>query len=223
MTITTGVILGVLVLAGTALLYAKDSELPTFDPVLFDRSKNLFVPGVYRQGGNKLVVQLETEMPGVSPYMIAFWFEDYMQTTAHYQRWYPDAHLWMDWEHKIDGEIIGAHHLVDEYIGERLSKLRIEFVDPTTLIPGYQESPSRYAVCALPGPRILPLTAGIMCHDTQATESGNVMRTIFYMGHFYHRDYERTVTSLMPALLNRSVLRNIVLGESFGHRADGTC
>ena len=36
----------------------------------------------------------------------------------------------MDWENKEPGEIIGASHLVHEYIGGDLSKLRIQFVNP---------------------------------------------------------------------------------------------
>ena len=53
-----------------------------------------------------------TPMPGVTPEMVRWWFADYMQTTEHYKRWFPKAHLWMDWENKVPGKLVGASHLV---------------------------------------------------------------------------------------------------------------
>jgi hypothetical protein len=60
--------------------------------------------------------------------MIAWWFGEYMQTTEHYKRWHPRDHVWMSWEDKQPGTHVGAKHLVHEYIGGRLNKLRITFV-----------------------------------------------------------------------------------------------
>jgi len=41
-------------------------------------------------------VSAHTPMPGVTPEMVRWWFANYMQTSEHYKRWYPDAHIWMD-------------------------------------------------------------------------------------------------------------------------------
>jgi len=45
-------------------------------------------------------VSAHTLMPGTTPEMVRWWFADYMQTSEHYKRWHPTAHLWMDWENK---------------------------------------------------------------------------------------------------------------------------
>jgi len=198
-------------------LHSTHSDYPKFNADLFDRTKSQFKSGVTLQDDNKLLIQADTEMPGVTPAMVAWWFGEYMQTTDHYKSWYPDAHLWMDWENKNDGEIVGARHLVDEYVGDSLAQLRIEFVEPSTMIPGYKESVSRYAVCAFPGLRELPLATGIMCHDTQMTETGSVMRSVFHMGYIYKRDGEGNLTNSMPTLLNFAFVRNALIGEKFGN------
>ncbi|MEO1406522.1 MAG: hypothetical protein AAFV54_08530, partial [Pseudomonadota bacterium] len=92
-----------------------------------------------------------TQMPGVTPEMVRWWFADYMQSTEHYQRWYPDAHVWMDWENKSPGEYVGASHLVHEYIGDELQKLRIQFVPPEEILGNVTLSEDVVAVCAKPG------------------------------------------------------------------------
>ena len=56
--------------------------------------------GIHRQGNGVYVVKALTRMPYVKAYMVRWWFAEYMQTTEHYQRWHPTAHLWMDWEKK---------------------------------------------------------------------------------------------------------------------------
>ena len=72
------------------------------------------------------LVAVRTEMPKVKAEMVKWWFTDYLQTTQHYKMWHPEDHLWMDWENKESGKIIGASHLVHEYIGEEIQKLRIQ-------------------------------------------------------------------------------------------------
>lgn len=89
-----------------------------------------FETGVHRQSNGVYRVRALTRMPDVKAKMVRWWFADYMQTTEHYKRWHPTAHVWMDWENKKPGEIIGASHLVHEYIGEDMSKLRIQFIEP---------------------------------------------------------------------------------------------
>ena len=93
--------------------------------------------GVKRLPNGIYLVRALTRMPGVKADMVRWWFADYLQTTEHYKRWHPTAHVWMDWENKVPGEIIGASHLVHEYIGKDLHKLRIQFIEPTELLPAY--------------------------------------------------------------------------------------
>ena len=77
------------------------------------------------------LVAVRTPMPSVKAEMVRWWFADFLNSTEHYKWWHPDDHVWMDLENKAPGEIIGASHLVHEYIGGELSRLRIQFVDPS--------------------------------------------------------------------------------------------
>lgn len=57
-------------------------------------------------------------MLGVKVDMVCWWFVDYMQIMDYYKRWYFMVYIWMDWENKVFGEIVGVSYLVYEYIGE---------------------------------------------------------------------------------------------------------
>ena len=105
------------------------TRLPDRDAVLAEAYSYLET-GVVRQANGVYRVRTLTRMPGVKAHMVRWWFANYMQTTEHYKRWHPSAHVWMEWENKVPGEWIGASHLVHEYIGNDLHKLRIQFVEP---------------------------------------------------------------------------------------------
>jgi hypothetical protein len=63
--------------------------------------------------------------------MIDWWF-GYIHDTETYKLWHPRDHVFSDWEgpRNNDSKYIGGHHLVHEYIGGRLWKLKISFKDP---------------------------------------------------------------------------------------------
>ena len=125
----------------------------------FDQLSSLLSPeelpyasGVERLADGILHVAVLTRMPGMTPRMIEWWFGDYMQTTEHYKRWHPRDHVWMDWEDKRPGTHVGAKHLVHEYIGGELNKLRISFVPPEEFFDDALESvPGAVAICGRPG------------------------------------------------------------------------
>ncbi len=88
--------------------------------------EKLFYPsGIERLADGTLHVAVLTRMPGTTPQMIQWWFGEYMETTEHYKRWHPRDHVWMAWEDKPPGTHVGARHLVHEYIGGRMNRLRI--------------------------------------------------------------------------------------------------
>ena len=84
---------------------------------------------VKRLSDGTYLVSARTPMPHVNANMVRWWFADFLKTTEHYSLWHPKDHLWMDWENKVHGEIVGASHLVHEYVGDELLKLRIQFVN----------------------------------------------------------------------------------------------
>ncbi|MFA0441385.1 hypothetical protein BCU70_10250 [Vibrio sp. 10N.286.49.C2] len=172
--------------------------------------------GVYRAGNGIMVVKALTRMPDVEPEMVRWWFADYMQTTEHYQRWYPTQHLWMDWENKLPGKHIGASHLVDEYIGETINKLRIQFVDPSEILNNYEETNDRFVICARGGLREELINANKMCHIVTKTEYGSEMRSVFWMGYVETRDpnnQNETVLSIQSLLGNTALARALIFDK----------
>lgn len=170
--------------------------------------------GVQRHPNGVYEISALTRMPGVKAEMVRWWFADYMQTTEHYKRWHPTAHVWMDWENKVPGEYVGASHLVHEYIGTDLVKLRIQFVPPEEILTDAQLKPDDVAVCARVGLLETPLNVTRMCHIIRNTEFGAEMRSRFWMGHISRRDGNETVASIEGVLGNTYLVRAFAIGEA---------
>jgi len=81
---------------------------------------------------NMYHVAASTYMPNCSAEMIDWWF-GFIHHTEQYKLWHPRDHVFSDWEGPRDNksEYIGGHHLVHEYIGGELCKLKISFKDPS--------------------------------------------------------------------------------------------
>ncbi|MEM7327500.1 MAG: hypothetical protein AAF437_02095 [Pseudomonadota bacterium] len=155
-----------------------------------------------------------TPMPGVTPEMVRWWFADYMQTSEHYQRWYPGAHVWMDWENKVPGEYVGASHLVHEYIGDDMQKLRIQFVPPEDILRDVALRDGDVAVCAKPGLLEQPINGGQMCHIIRATEDGAEMRSRFWLGMVAKRDGNEQVGSIEGMVANTYLARKLGVSKA---------
>ena len=80
--------------------------------------------GVERLPSGQLLASILTPMPRVSGAMLEHWFET-LTSTERYKMWHPVDHVWMDWDGKPGAD--GSSHLVHEYIGGELQKLRIHF------------------------------------------------------------------------------------------------
>jgi hypothetical protein len=76
-------------------------------------------------------IAASTYMPNCNSAMISWWF-GWIHTTSQYKLWHPLDHIYSSWEgpRENNSNYIGGHHLVHEYIGGPLSKLKISFVDP---------------------------------------------------------------------------------------------
>lgn len=81
---------------------------------------------------NMYHVAASTYMPKCSAQMIDWWF-GFIHKTEQYKLWHPRDHVFSDWEGPRDNksEYIGGHHLVHEYIGGEMCKLKISFKDPS--------------------------------------------------------------------------------------------
>lgn len=214
-------------LAGAVLLLALLFTIFGCDPFapyrdtsgVLDESDAAFKPGVERQPNGVYRVRALTRMPDAKAEMVRWWFADYLQTTEHYKRWHPEAHLWMDWENKRPGKIIGAAHLVHETLGSdpEVQKLRIEFVEPTEFLPEWRDAPDRTAICARAGLLEEPMNVSTMCHIVRDTEYGAEMRSVFWLGHIAKREGNAQVSSIEGLLGNTWMARSIMLDEAFAN------
>ena len=182
-------------------------------PALLSPEKLPYVSGVERLGEGILHVAVLTRMPEVSPDMIAWWFGEYMQTTEHYRRWHPRDHVWMSWEDKKPGTYLGAKHLVHEYIGGRLNKLRISFVPQEEFFgETLREVPGALAICARAGLLERPIDLGRMVHLALPRPWGCELHSRFWLGYVRARDGAR----LPEAVGNVPLVRRMAARASMG-------
>jgi len=159
------------------------------------------------------LVAVRTTMPKVRADMVRWWLSDFLQTTEHYKWWHPEDHVWMDWENKKPGEVIGASHLVHEYIGEDLTKLRIQFVDSSEFFGFDANDEDTFVICARVGLLDEATNIAKMCHVVRNMLNGAEMRSRFWLGHIAKREGNKTIPSLMGFIGNTALMRLIVLNK----------
>ena len=174
--------------------------------------------GVYANEVRRLpdatyLVAVRTPMPEVKAEMVRWWFSDFLQTTEHYNLWHPKDHVWMDWENKKPGENAGSSHLVHEYIGGELSKLRIQFVNSAEFF-GYEvNDENTFVICARVGLLEEDINIAKMCHVVRNTADGAEMRTRFWLGHVAKREGNNTISSIQGFIGNTALVRLFVLDK----------
>lgn len=163
----------------------KDSPAAMFgkEPVLED-AYTLTADGGMR-------VNILTDMPGVTPAMIDWWFGWHGDDAAKYKLWHPQAHVHVQWlaprpaGAKGRARYIGDTSIVDEYIGEGMIRGAIRFVEPRLL--GFTgkslDDPNEATiVCARTGLADLPVDVGYLAHHVRRTAQGSEMRSRFWFG-----------------------------------------
>ena len=184
--------------------------------VMLQPSYKKLETGVARLPDGTLRVSALTRMPGVEARMVRWWFADFMTTTEHYKKWHPRDHVWMDWENKSPGEAVGASHLVHEYIGGELNKLRIQFVDPTEFFDVDPNDDHTFVICARVGLLDQPINLGLMCHMVRDTEFGAEMQSRFWLGHVAAREGNETKMSAAGLIGNAAIVRRFAVSEESG-------
>ena len=175
-----------------------------------------FKSGVRRLRDGTVEVSSLVNMPDVTSNMFRWWFSDYLQTTEHYKMWHPEDHVWMDWEHKKTGEIVGSHHLVHEYIGGELSKLRIQFAWPQEIL-GYDPSDENTVVlCAQVGELDSSLNIAEMCHVARNMPWGSELRSRFWLGVVSDREAADWQNYLLSFVANNPITRRFTVSEAEG-------
>ena len=174
--------------------------------------------GVYANEVRRLsdatyLVAVRTPMPGVKAEMVRWWFSDFLQTTEHYNLWHPKDHVWMDWENKKPEENTGSSHLVHEYIGGELSKLRIQFVNSAEFFGHEVNDENTFVICARVGLLEEDINIAKMCHVVRNTVDGAEMRTRFWLGHVAKREGNKTISSIQGFIGNTALARLFVLDK----------
>ena len=175
-----------------------------------------FESGVRRLRDGTVEVASLVSMPGVTSDMFRWWFSDYLQTTEHYRMWHPEDHVWMGWEHKTLGEITGSHHLVHEYIGGELMKLRIQFAWPQEILGYDPTDENTVAICARVGELESSLNIAEMCHVASNTPSGAELRSRFWLGVIADREAAGWQNFLLSLLANNPISRQFAVSEIEG-------
>lgn len=178
-----------------------------------------FESGVERLSDGVFHVAVHTPMLGARAEMIAWWFGTYMQTTEHYRMWHPRDHVWMDWEDKSPGTHVGAHHLVHEYIGGRLNRLRISFLDPVEIMGLRATEPGRLFVCARVGLLERRVAVARMVHAAYDTDWGCELRSHFWMGHVE----SELLGGLVQAAGNTTWFRRLAVSHAAAQALEAHC
>jgi hypothetical protein len=130
--------------------------------------------------------------------------------------WHPEDHVWMGWKHKILGEITGSHHLVHEYIGGELMKLRIQFAWPQEILGYDPTDENTVAICARVGELESSLNIAEMCHVASNTPSGAELRSRFWLGVIADREAAGWQNFLLSLLANNPISRQFAVSETEG-------
>lgn len=165
---------------------------------------------------NMLHVAASTYMKGCSSKMIDFWF-GYIHTTDQYKLWHPRDHVFSDWEgpRGTESQYIGGHHLVHEYIGGELMKLKISFKDPEEYFgsgwrDAFEKAGYGTAVCGRIGewkPETGEVTySGHLIHLIKNEPDGCRMRSRFWLGDVQGLD--KAVGDKVPESMRAGLLKH---------------
>ena len=191
-------------------LPSRQSTQQDFNDLNYEEFKS----GVRRLRDGSVEVSSLVNMPEVTSNMFRWWFTDYLQTTEHYKMWHPEDHVWMDWEHKTPGEITGSHHLVHEYIGGEMKKLRIQFTWPQEIL-GYDPSnENTVALCARVGELESSMNIAEMCHVARDMPWGAEIRSRFWLGVVSDREAGYLKNFLLSLIANNPISRQLVVSEA---------
>lgn len=136
-------------------------------------------------------VNIVTEMPGVTPTMIDWWFGWHSDSPERYKLWHPRAHVHAQWASPPPAgstgraRYVGCTSEVDEYLGSAMIRGAIQFRRPEEL--GLVDAAvaggvNATAVCARVGLVDLPVDIGYLAHHVAAVPGGSVMRSRFWLG-----------------------------------------
>jgi hypothetical protein len=183
--------------------------------------------GFTRLPTGQLFIAALTSMPGVHGRMFEWWMGWHTQEAQRYKLWHPRAHLDNgtaamrgDDPGLSDREKYLTTHYVTEYIGDRLERINISFVDPSTFSSRLAEpgDDTTALVCGRVDLAAAPITIGYLLHQLRQVPGGAEMRSRFWLGQPLKRS-DRTVRyrgfpglpRLMQLRLSDSLARDMLV------------
>jgi hypothetical protein len=151
---------------------------------LLDHLYTPFESGWQRLPNGVIHVAARTHMIGCTGAMVNWWF-GFIHNTEQYLWWHPRDHLFSDWDgERGTGRYIGGTHLVHEYIGPDIYKLKINFREPSEILNTnrFAEAKISAAVFGYVGDLEREGYFGRLLHLVQDTPEGCVMRSRFWLG-----------------------------------------
>ena len=132
-------------------------------------------------GGNMLA-STYTRFPCAKGRMVEWWFGTFLHNTQSYKLWHPDhtSFVWDD--KKKPGTCVGATHISEERLGNRVVPMRITFYDPSDVFDVSKFEAAQIS-CALvaeirgPGGSFF----GMFLHIVRDTSFGCEMRNRFWL------------------------------------------
>lgn len=134
--------------------------------------------------GTRAQLMLRTELPGVSPRMVDWWFAWHSDDPARYKLWHPAAHVHATWGRRPPSaeRCVGGVSIVDEYLGHELGRFAIAFLEPRTLGFRDEELATASVTVARVGIADAPIEAGYLLHHVKPVLGGSEMRSFFWLG-----------------------------------------
>ncbi len=209
------------------------SPLPADYGFSSDRCDPLLEPGDLplecghtRLSSGEIFVATRTPMPGVNGAMIDWWFGWHSHESQRYKLWHPHAHMSAalhspneDRRGLTDRErYVGNVSYVEEYIGDKVLKLAIQFQSPALFgldEARFEEAGVQTAVCAHVGPARGPFNVGKLVHLIRETPEGCEMRSRFWLGRVRLRS--KPESHLLNRVLGTALLPRLATDRSLGH------
>ncbi len=123
-----------------------------------------------------------TRFPYAKGKMVEWWFGTFLFNTQSYKLWHTDHYSFYWDKKKKPGTCIGATHISEEYVGDKLVPMRIRFYDPSDIFD-LSKFKKANITCALvaeikdPNDKI----AAVFIHMVRDTYFGCEMRNRFWL------------------------------------------
>lgn len=173
---------------------------------------------VRRAADGRVLVTCVTEMPGVTPAMIDWWFGWHMPFNERYVLWHPRAHI-RSWAKEDRSHLpndreryIGNVSYVDEYIGKSLKRFAIAFVPPVLFGLKQLDAQGATAICAYASDRVVKGEGGCLVHYVMPTPQGAQMRSGFWLGEIRH--HVPLLDCALHGVLNSPLVRQLLVTDT---------